>query len=514
MKRRNFLQATSALTIGASVAGCAAIGASKPSAASKANASDDVSQLDALDLAALVRRGEVTPAELLEGAIERAEVLNPALNAVVIKDFDRARALVADGRVPEGPLGGVPFLLKDLGVTLEGTITSHGSRFFKTAVASKTSTLVERYEKAGLVIFGKTASPEFGSSSSTESLAWGETHNPWVLDYSSGGSSGGSAAAVAAGIVPAAHASDGGGSIRIPASCCGLFGLKPTRGLNPHGPAFFDKNAGLSVDHVVSRSVRDSAALLDATSGPAPGDPYFAPKPARAYLDEMGRPTGRLRIGVQRKATLPTPTHPDCLAALEKTARLLESLGHEIEEIEPPPIPGAELWYTFGVMRGTSIAMRVQARERELGRKVTPDDLEPQNYAEYERALGYTAIDFETQRQLVYRWARDVIAHHAPYDLVLSPTLAGPPPLLGVLDPANPGEAFTAAATSMAGFTIAYNLSGQPAMSIPLHRNETGLPIGSMFVAQPGGEGLLLRVASQLESAQPWRDAWPEIATR
>lgn len=510
MNRRDFLRTTGGAALATTLAGCASgLGASKPSAP---QADDDLSTLDALDLAVLVRRGEVTPAELLERAIERANALNPVLNAITIEDFARARAIVANGKVPDGPLGGVPFLLKDLGVTLEGTITSHGSRFFKTAVAKSTSTLVERYEAAGLVIFGKTASPEFGSSSSTESLAWGETHNPWALDYSSGGSSGGSAVAVATGIVPAAHASDGGGSIRIPASCCGLFGLKPTRGRTPHGPAFFDRNAGLSIDHVVSRSVRDSAAFLDATAGPAIGDPYMTAPPTRPYLDEIGRPTGKLRIAIQRKATLPVETHPDCLEALDQTARLCESLGHELEEIDPPPLPGAELWYTFGMMRGTTIAMKVQARERELGRKVTSDDLEPQNFAEYERAVNYMAIDFETQRQLVYRWARDVIAHHTPYDLVLSPTLAGPPPRLGVLDPSNPGEAFAQAATSMAGFTIAYNLSGQPAMSVPLHWNEMGLPIGSMFVAEPGGEGLLLRIAAQLEEANPWRDRWPAIA--
>ena len=511
MNRRDFLRTTGGAALATTLAGCASA-VSGTQAGSDLKIDDDLSKLDALDLATLVRRGEITPAELLERAIARADELNPTLNAITIEHFDRARALVDDGKVPSGPLGGVPFLLKDLGVTLKGTITSHGSRFFKTAVANKTSTLVERYEAAGLVIFGKTASPEFGSSSSTESLAWGETHNPWAVDYSSGGSSGGSAVAVATGIVPAAHASDGGGSIRIPASCCGLFGLKPTRGRTPQGPDFFDKNAGLSVNHVVSRSVRDSAALLDATAGPAAGDPYMAAPPERLYLDEIGRPTGKLRIGIQRKATLPVDTHPDCLRALFETAQLCESLGHELEEVAPPPLPGADLWYTFGMMRGTSIAMSVQARERELGRKVTSDDLEPQNFAEYERALKYMAIDFETQRQLVYKWAREVIAYQAPYDLVLSPTLAGPPPRLGVLDPSNPGDAFTQAATSMAGFTIAYNLSGQPAMSVPLHWNEMGLPIGSMFVAQPGGEGLLLRMAAQLEEAMPWRDRWPAIA--
>lgn len=518
MDRRTFLQ-TSSVLVGAAAAGLVTTGCTSSAGSRMAMSESDPAEtlnadflgIDGLDLAAMVRRGEVSPAELLEWSIERCEALNPALNAVVIEHFDRARALVAKGDLPDGPFRGVPFLLKDLGLKLEGTITSEGSRFFDTAVAKKSSTLVERYEAAGLVIFGKTASPEFGSSSSTESVRWGDTHNPWQLEYSSGGSSGGSAVAVAAGIVPAAHASDGGGSIRIPASCCGLFGLKPTRGLTPVGPDFFDTNGGLSVNHVVSRTVRDSAALLDATAGPADYDPYLAPAKERPYLDEMNRAPGRLRIGIQAKATLGVDTHPDCLEALDRTAKLCESLGHDLEEIEPPPLPGADLWYTFNVMRGTTIAMKVQARERELGRKVTPDDLEPQNFSQYEAALGYTSVDHETQRQAVYRWARGVAAHHARFDAVLSPTLAGPPPKLGVLDPRTPDEAFANAAMSMAGFTIAFNLSGQPAMSVPLHWNAEGLPIGSMFVGRLGGEGTLLRLASQLEQAMPWRDRWPSV---
>ncbi|MBJ20667.1 MAG: amidase [bacterium] len=506
MNRRDFLTTSASVMVGTALSGCASFGGS-----SGVPGDGDFLGVDATDLATLIRRGDVTPSELLEWSILRAEAVNPKLNALVIEHFDHARDRAAKGRLPKGPFRGVPFLLKDLGITLEGTVTSHGSRFFKGAVATGTSTLVERYEAAGLVIFGKTASPEFGSSSSTESLAWGETHNPWQTEYSSGGSSGGSAALVAAGVVPIAHASDGGGSIRIPASCCGLFGLKPTRGLTPTGPNFFDKNAGLSINHAVSRTVRDSAALLDATAGPAPFDPYLAPAPERAYLDEVGRDPGSLLIGIQRRATLPTETHPDCLRALDETAHLCESLGHRLEEIEPPPLPGAELWYTFGVMRGTSIAMLVQARERELGRKATPDDLEPQNWSEYQRALGYSAIDHETQRQLVYRWARDVVAHQSRFAAVLSPTLAGPPPKLGVLDPAHPDETFANAAMSMTGFTMAYNLSGQPAMSVPLDVNEGGLPIGSMFAGRLGGEGVLLRLAAQLEEAKPWRARWPAL---
>ncbi len=503
--RRELLAGGGAALVAGAV-GCVLPGAAKPP--------DRLGlvRTDALGLARLVRRGEITPGELLEWSIERAEALNPSLNAIVVEDFDRARRRVGRGELGDGPLRGVPFLLKDLGVALEGTVTTNGSRFFADAVARRTSTLVERYQSAGLVIYGKTASPEFGSSSSTESLLFGATQNPWVPDYSPGGSSGGSAVAVAVGIVPAAHASDGGGSIRIPASCCGVFGLKPSRGRTPQGPGLFDRAAGLSIDHVVSRTVRDSAALLDVSQGPALGDPYVTPPRVRPYLEEVGRDPGRLRIGLQRRAALPVETHPDCLRAVEETALLCEQLGHRVEEIDPPPLPEEGLWGVFGILRGTAIAIRVAARERELGRAATPDDLEPGNWRDHRAVLEVDAIGYERARQEVYALARDVVAHQADFDVVLSPTLASPPPRLGVLDPSNPGEAFAQAAMSMAGFTIAYNVSGQPAMSVPLHTNEAGLPIGSMFVAGPAREDRLFRLAAQLEEARPWRDRWPTIA--
>ena len=371
---------------------------------------DLLTAYDGLGLAELVRRGEVTPAELLERAIERATTLDPSLNAIVLRHFGRARDRVGSGALPDGPFRGVPFLLKDLGVELAGTRTTHGSRFWKGTegpVAERSSALVERYERAGLVIFGKTASPEFGSSSSTESLAYGATQNPWRPGYSAGGSSGGSAAAVAAGIVPLAHASDGGGSIRIPASCCGLFGLKPTRGRTPQGLSSFDHNAGLSINHAVTRTVRDSAALLDATRGGHVRDPYLAPPVARPYLEEVARSPGRLRIGVQRTAALPVEVHADALAALAETERLCRSLGHELADVAAPILP-EDLWRTFGILRGTSIAMRVQAWEARIGRSAGPEDLEPANWADYQRAQDYSAMDFERERQRVYgRRARD-----------------------------------------------------------------------------------------------------------
>ena len=500
MTRRRFIATSAIVAGGSSLAGCASIAG--------APGQSDYTNFDATELASLIHSKQISPSQALEWAIARSEVVNPQLNAIVVEHFDRARRLAA-GTIPDGPLQGVPFLLKDLWTQLAGTVTTNGSRFFSDQVVKQNNTLADRYEAAGLVIFGKTASPEFGSSSSTESLLWGDTRNPWDPTLSSGGSSGGSAVAVATGIVPAAHASDGGGSIRIPASCCGIFGLKPSRGRTPGGPGAFDKSAGLGISHVVSRSVRDSALLLDLTGHPEVGDPYVTPPPSRSYLAETGMTPGRLRIGIQRRSTFPIETHPDCIEALEHTASLCESLGHELGEIEPPPLPGEGLWRSFGVLRGTSIAMAINKREAELGREATPDDIEPNNWQSYVDSKNFSAVDFERERQFVYSIARDIIEHQSAFDVVLSPTLVGPPPKLGVLNPNSPTQEFANAAMSMAGFTIAYNVSGQPAMTVPLHWNPRSIPIGTMFAGRPGAEGTLFRLAAQLEQAQPWADRRP-----
>lgn len=301
----------------------------------------DYGKYDGLGLAALVKRGEVAPVELLDEAIARTEAINPKINAVIMKHYDEARAQIARG-LPDGPFKGVPFLLKDLHLLLEGTITTYGSALYQGYRAGHNSTLTQRYLDAGLVIFGKTNSPEFGLAGTTEPRLYGPTRNPWNLAHSAGGSSGGAAAAVAAGILPVANASDGGGSIRIPASACGLFGMKPTRGRTPMGPDRGEGWGGMSIAHVVSRSVRDSAAMLDATAGDAPGDPYAAPARARPFLDEVGAPTGKLRIAFSTRRPNGTESHPDVVKAVEEAARLCESLGHIVEEAAPEFDPAPE----------------------------------------------------------------------------------------------------------------------------------------------------------------------------
>ncbi len=465
---------------------------------------------DAVSLADLVRRKEVSPAELLETAIARLEAVNPKLNAVVLRHFEYAREAIRRG-LPDGALRGVPFLLKDLAIDLDGTITTQGSRFFADSVADHNSELVERYRGAGLVIFGKTASPEFGATATTESKQWGDTHNPWKLGYSSGGSSGGAAAAVAAGILPVAHASDGGGSIRIPAANCGLFGLKPSRGRVPDGPHSFDSWAGMSIDHVISRSVRDCAALLDATQGPTFGDPYVTPPRLRPYLEEVAAAPGPLRIGLQTGSFMLEEIHPDCLAAAKRAAELCQGLGHTIEPIAPPPLSAREVFGVMSIVMGASTVNKVQGRERVLGRKVTADDLELRNWESYQRALSFSAAQHEAARQDVYGFARVIVEHQNAFDVVLSPTLAIPPPRHGVMSLSADYESYARAGQQAAAFTMQYNFSGQPAMSVPLHWNELGLPIGTMFAGRPGREDTLFRLAAQLENAAPWFDHRPSI---
>ncbi len=467
---------------------------------------------DGMGLAELVRRKEVSASELLELAIARNEQVAPTVNAVVERLYDRARAEAA-GPLPDGPFRGVPFLLKDLAVALEGTVTTNGSVFMKDWVMDYTSTLVTRYQRAGMVIFGKTASPEFGGTGTTESTLFGATRNPWNLEHSSGGSSGGASAAVAAGILPVAHASDGGGSIRIPASCCGLFGLKPSRARTPVGPRSLTTVNGMSVQHVISRSVRDSAALLDVTHGPEPGSPYTAPTPLKPYMEEMETDPGKLRIAVVRVPITRTPVHPDSLAALDETAKLCESLGHHLEEATLPVDP-REFFSSTGTLMGAGTVARVQAREKVLGRKVREGELEPLIWQRYHERTGMTAQDFISARKTVQKIGRQVALFMNDYDLILTPTLAEPPARIGELSLSRDRAGYERAAISVSAFTMLYNATGQPAMSVPLHWNDAGLPIGDMFAGRFGDEATLFRMAGQLEKARPWFDLIPPPATQ
>jgi amidase len=469
---------------------------------------------DATAQAALVAHGEVTPTELLDAAIERIERSNPALNAVVMEWFDHARSVAAGTELPRGPFRGVPFLLKDLYADFAGQTLSNGNAALKAAgrLASSDSTLVARFKAAGLVIAGRTNSPELGSLPTTQPLAWGPTRNPWAPERTPGGSSGGAAVAVATGMVPFAHASDGGGSIRIPASCCGIVGLKPSQGRITVGPVRAE--AGLGVELCVSRSVRDTAGLLDAVRGPGVGDTVIAPEPQRSYVEEVGADPGRLRIGFLDAHPRGDFLHEDCRSAVRAAASMLEGLGHIVEPAWPSCLADSALVHRFMALWATQMALAARGIGATLGREVTAADMEPVNWALVEQAQRLTAVDYAaaqaagwTFRRALQQWWAD------GWDLLLTPTVAEPPPLLSEFenDPALP-TAPQRRAGRFAAFTPPFNMSGQPAISLPLYRNADGLPIGVQLAADYAREDILIRVASQLESAHPWSGAHPPIA--
>ena len=466
---------------------------------------------DAIGLAELVRRGEVQPVELLEAAIERSERLNPKINAVVIPLFEEARRLVASGP-PEGPLRGVPFLLKDLYALYAGAPITHGSQLFSDFVPDHDSELVTRYRRAGLVIFGRSASPEFGLVTSTESRLFGATRNPWNLERIAGGSSGGAAAAVAAGIVPAAHASDGGGSIRIPASCCGLFGLKPTRARTPSGPDAGEGWSGMSTAHAVTRSVRDSAALLDASHGADLGAPYWAPPPERPYLEEVGAAPGRLRIALQTRAFNGVETHPDCIAAAEEAAKLCADLGHEVESAELQ-IDVEGFARASQVIIAANLRATLVDRAAELGRELAPDDVEPMTHVMASVVKDVEAADYARAIRTIHGLGRQVARFLESYDVLLTPTLATPPFEIGRLSlSASDLPVFMESLLKTIGFTQLFNATGNPGASIPLYWNGAGLPIGVQLVGRFGDEATLLRLSAQLEQERPWWDRRPPLA--
>jgi amidase len=463
---------------------------------------------DAVGLGDLVRKKEVTPRELLDEAIARTERIEPKINAVVVKHFDYAERQIERG-MPQGPFSGVPFLLKDLDL-LEGTRTTFGASLYKDEVADHSSTLAQRCLRAGLAIFGKSSSPEFGLMPTTEPRLHGPTRNPWNLDHSAGGSSGGAAAAVAARILPMAHASDGGGSIRIPASACGVFGLKPTRARNPVGPDRGQGWGGFSCSHVVSISVRDSATMLDALCGPEPTSPYHAPPPERPFAEEIGREPGRLRIAFTTTSPYGDPIDREIAAAVRETATLLEKLGHHVEERAPAlPIDPAEV---MAMIVGANTAMNVRLAEKRFGRAMTAEDFETLTLAMAHNAQNANATDYVAAELAAFQISRALADFFQNCDIFLSPTLCSPPLRLGKLnsmaqDLSHIGPTLRRymPATSM------FNMSGQPAMSVPLAWNSAGLPLGMMFAARFGDEATLLRLAAQLEQERPWRTKLPPI---
>jgi amidase len=476
--------------------------------------SDDFAWMDATAQAQLVRNGDVTPAELVEAAIARIDKLNPQLNAVIHRLDDKAMAAAADPSLPDGPFRGVPFLVKDGVCHTAGDPFHCGMQVLKDIEWHEdTDTwLAARYRAAGFVFVGKTNLPELAASVTTEPLAYGATHNPWSLDHSPGGSSGGSAAAVAAGFAPVAHGNDMGGSIRVPSSACGLVGLKPTRGRTTLGPDFGEYWGPLTHEHVLTRSVRDSAGVLDAVAGPGPGDPYTAPAPARPYRDDVGADPGRLRIGVRTKRTYGGESHPECVAAVEVTAQLLDDLGHDVARVTLDALDTTDIGF-IGIY-ASAIARDLERWSARIGRRLEPADLDPMNAVMAEMGRTITGPQYLAATEIGQAWSRQVTSWWAEgNDVLVTPTMPEPPARLGEISPDT--DDVMSAMTSMgryATFTSLFNVTGQPAISLPLHWTADGLPVGVQLVAAYGREDVLFRLASQLEQARSWADRRPPVA--
>lgn len=470
----------------------------------------DYAEYDGLGLAELVARGEVTPADLVEEAITRIEKHNPALNAVVYRAYDEARA-VAKGKLPDGPFKGVPFLIKDLGTEVKGWPRTSGSRFVADIVDNHDSELVRRFRAAGTVLVGKTNTPEYGITGTTESALLGPCRSPWNTNHIAGGSSGGAASAVAAGIVPLAHASDGLGSIRIPAACCGLVGLKVTRDRNPNGPGDFDRAVGFSVDHVVTRTVRDSAAMLDATGYPEPASPYAPPPKARPYMEEIAKGPGRLRIAWSSETPSGRPIDPEVQAALERTAELLKGLGHELVP-RGLGIDYRTLYRAQGCVSAANFAAGMGRRIAEKGREPEPHELEPLTWAAMKSGRKLTGDQVMWGWQTLRLLNREILATFEAFDVYLSPVMGTPPPEIGYVDPVRlePKEVNKRQGIVFP-FTPPFNFTGQPSMSLPLWQSTSGLPIGMMFTGRYGDEATLFRLAAQLEKESPWRERKPKV---
>jgi amidase len=470
--------------------------------------------LDATAQAELVRSGEASALELVDDAIARVEKLNPELNAVIHPRFDKARA-EARGTLADGPFRGVPLVLKDLMAGMEGDPQHEGMKFLRDAnyVADHTDALAQKYLDAGFVCIGRTNTPELGIVPTTEPEAYGAARNPWDPSRTTGGSSGGSAAAVASGMVAVGHANDGGGSIRIPASCCGLVGLKPSRGRTSLLPDFSVVDDLLIAELCVTRTVRDTAGVLDAVQGGATGDTVRAPAPARAYREEVGADPGKLRIGLLTHNPLETgEIHPDCVTAARETAQLLESLGHTVEETFPTALVDPALVGHFTTLWASTLVYNLRYWEKKVGRAITADDVEPLTWTLAEMGKSIAAPDFIEAQHAALELGRAVEEWYASgYDLLLTPTLGEPPVELGTFTtPDEPLLGFIRAATFVP-YTPLANMTGEPAISLPMHWNADNLPIGVQLMSAYGGEDLLLRVAAQLEQAQPWVDRMPLV---
>ncbi len=484
---------------------------------------------DGLGIAELVRKGEINPLEVMEEAVRRIEEHNPKLNAVVTKMYDSARSSVKAG-LPAGPFTGVPFLVKDLMATVAGVPTSSGNRLLRNLPAPVDSEMVTRWKKAGVVILGKTNTPEFGLSPYTEPETFGPTHNPWNLKRTTGGSSGGSGAAVSARLVPIASGGDGGGSIRIPASACGIFGFKPTRARTPTGPLLGEAWNGFAIEHVLTRTVRDSAAMLDATDGPDTGAPYAAPAKTRAFLGEVQAKTGKLRIAVTGTPLMGKKVHPDVLKALENTVGLLKSLGHEIVEAAPR-FDGEAFSLAFITILAAELRADIEETARTSGRKVSVADFDPASFGLGLLGTSLSAVQYAKASRYLQITAREIARFSEGYDAFLTPTLSEPPFVIGKLQPSPIEKALIRVLGSINGggimkaigiikplaaqtfefipWTPVFNVTGQPAMSVPLEWSPEGLPIGMHFVGKFGDEATLFRLAGQLEQAKPWINAVP-----
>ena len=471
---------------------------------------DDFSGLDATAQAELVRNGSVSALELVDAAIARIEKFDPQLNAVIHRRFEQVRDEARRG-LPDGPFTGVPFLLKDGLCQLAGEPQHAGMQVLKQAGyrSDHDTYLGARYRRAGFAICGKTNLPELALSPVTEPVAYGPTRNPWDLERSPGGSSGGAGAAVAAGLVPVAHGNDMGGSIRIPASMCGLVGLKPSRGRTTIGPDFGEYWGQMTHEHVLTRSVRDSARVLDACAGPAPGDPYTTPPPARAWRDELGADPGPLRIGFRSRRVDGGPSHPACVAAVESAAALLSELRHELEDESPARLDDPSGLGAYTPMITTHVASELDRVGGLVGRELTQDDVEPATWRLAEAGRAVSGVQLVDATARMHRYARGLAEWWTSgFDLLLTPTLAGLPPRIGAF---GSGEELDRDTMQFVTFTMPFNISGQPAISLPLYWSEEGLPVGVQLVADYGREDLLFRLAAQLEAARPWAARWPPL---